>query len=220
MRKRPAGITNEEYDELSGQIRKMLNDYSNHFLGESSPKLTDMSWDFNALRGKILTLLDKYFLEIPAKEKKYVDEYYVKLTNGHLGREIVDTQRLGCEICGSNKNVDLAHIIPRSIEKKLPEKDRWDLLGKNLKNLFILCPNHHRLFDRGMLSKSEWDKLTLKGKYPPAKDFFYNVLLLRQKHFWDTNKSSLDLDNFFIRAYGGMKNSPFYHWIEKYCPKK
>lgn len=53
-----------------------------------------------------------------------------------------------CCICGFDRAVDLAHIVPRRDGGKV-EKD----------NIYILCPNHHRVFDRGLLTTDEKTRL-------------------------------------------------------------
>lgn len=53
-----------------------------------------------------------------------------------------------CLVCGFDRCIDRAHIVP--IAKGGPGVS-W--------NLFPLCPNHHRLYDRGLLTKDEKGKL-------------------------------------------------------------
>lgn len=55
-----------------------------------------------------------------------------------------------CLICGWDTFVDVHHINPKRHN------------GTNdLTNLIGLCPNHHRMADRGMISKSELNRLVL-----------------------------------------------------------
>jgi predicted restriction endonuclease len=58
---------------------------------------------------------------------------------------VIFKRNLSCEICGENRSVDKCHIIP----------NRTGGLKED-KNLLYLCPTHHRLFDRFMLTKKEW----------------------------------------------------------------
>jgi len=55
-----------------------------------------------------------------------------------------------CCICGWDKaSVDWAHITPRN--------EGGDY---NYKNIVPLCPNHHRLFDIGLLTAKEAQQIT------------------------------------------------------------
>jgi len=49
-----------------------------------------------------------------------------------------------CEICGFDRYVEKAHIIPRCLGG-----------GRSKSNTVILCPNHHRLLDLGRLTSDE-----------------------------------------------------------------
>ena len=49
-----------------------------------------------------------------------------------------------CLICGFKRAIDFCHIISRKNNGKL-----------NKNNIVLLCPNHHRLFDRNRLTKDE-----------------------------------------------------------------
>jgi predicted restriction endonuclease len=49
-----------------------------------------------------------------------------------------------CQLCGFDRYVEWAHLIPRS--------DGGTVISDNIA---ILCPNHHRLFDHGLLSAEE-----------------------------------------------------------------
>ena len=50
----------------------------------------------------------------------------------------------GCEICEFNRYIEKCHIIPK-------QYGGWD--GRD--NVLILCPNHHKLLDAGMLNIEE-----------------------------------------------------------------
>jgi hypothetical protein len=53
-----------------------------------------------------------------------------------------------CKICGYNKFVDVAHIVPIK-----DFSDNTLLMEVNHKdNLLYLCPNHHKEFDNGLLN--------------------------------------------------------------------
>lgn len=50
----------------------------------------------------------------------------------------------GCVICGESRSVDAAHLIPAKLGGA-----GW------IPNIIPLCPNHHRIFDKGELTDAE-----------------------------------------------------------------
>ena len=89
-------------------------------------------------------------------------------------REIVSNRNLSCEICGENRTVDKCHIIPRKIGGTLD----WD-------NIVILCPTHHRLLDRFMLSRPEYAAIDWSIKSPASQEYAATTILENHKKFWD-----------------------------------
>ena len=53
-----------------------------------------------------------------------------------------------CELCGYDRVLDIAHVIPKVKGGKLL-----------LNNVLLLCPNCHRLFDCNLLTEDEKEKL-------------------------------------------------------------
>lgn len=64
-----------------------------------------------------------------------------------------------CEICEHSRCIDLAHIKPRNEGGKLVKE-----------NVLVLCPNDHRAFDKGKLTKEEF--LKVKAKVRAAEKMF------------------------------------------------
>ncbi len=89
----------------------------------------------------------------------------------HIG--IIRRRHKPCEICGENRSTDMCHILP-------------DQLGgpKNIDNLLILCPTHHRLFDSHILSRSEYAQLDWSTKSEPAQVYVETVIFKAQQSFW------------------------------------
>lgn len=56
-----------------------------------------------------------------------------------------------CEICGFDRLVEQAHIIPARLNGP-----------KTAYNILDLCPNHHRLFDRNLLTQFEFEKIAAR----------------------------------------------------------
>ena len=69
--------------------------------------------------------------------------------NKSYKRELPDC----CEICGFNRAIEYCHIIEVS-------KGGFT----NIDNIVVLCPNHHRLFDRNELTKQEFNILVKSYK--------------------------------------------------------
>lgn len=78
-----------------------------------------------------------------------------------------------CEICGKNRALTIAHIIPRALGG--PDDD-W--------NLLFLCANHHYLFDSGRLTKEEWFSVNWSTKGTEAQYYIEKVRLEQHKIFW------------------------------------
>ena len=63
-----------------------------------------------------------------------------------------------CAICGMNRSVDRAHLIPRRIAVGVIGLSKYkDYDGINI---VPLCKNHHFLFDSNRLNDDEWGKLS------------------------------------------------------------
>lgn len=64
----------------------------------------------------------------------------ISITNQRRYGYIYERYGGKCLVCGFNSIIEICHIIPRYIG------------GTNEpSNLIVLCPNHHAMFDRGML---------------------------------------------------------------------
>lgn len=49
-----------------------------------------------------------------------------------------------CQICGFDRYVELCHLIPKRIGG-----------GHSIENIVLLCPNHHKILDNGLLNREE-----------------------------------------------------------------
>lgn len=89
-------------------------------------------------------------------------EYYVKLyaPRSSEGRKARIKKELDdkCAICGFERALDIAHIVPAANNGPL---DSWNCLQ--------LCPNHHRLFDNNALTEDEFSKIEKKVKEAKVK---------------------------------------------------
>lgn len=103
---------------------------------------------------------DKYYLNSYCndceKERnlKYIKEHPEwSRKNNQLGHFKWKMKMTGgkCQICGEDRTLDVAHIIPRNGKDRRRLEPRDNLLG--------LCPTHHRLFDEDKLNKEEYAKI-------------------------------------------------------------
>lgn len=88
--------------------------------------------------------------------------------------EIISNRNLSCEICEENRTVDKCHIIPRKFGGTL-----------DFDNIIILCPTHHRLLDKFMLSPQEYAAIDWSIKSPAAQSYANSTILENHKKFWD-----------------------------------
>ena len=89
----------------------------------------------------------------------------------HIG--VIRRRNMPCEICGENRSTDRCHIVPNSLGGPAQND-----------NLLILCPTHHRLFDRHMLSRAELAQIDWSKKSDSAQAFIKSVVLKAQNTFW------------------------------------
>ena len=89
----------------------------------------------------------------------------------HIG--IIRRRNMPCEICGENRSTDNCHILPNCMGGT-----------GSIENLLILCPTHHRLFDRHMLSRSEYAQIDWATKSESAQIYVEKVILKAQQSFW------------------------------------
>lgn len=92
---------------------------------------------------------------------------------------VIFKRNVSCEICGENRSIDKCHIIP----------NRTGGLKED-NNLLYLCPTHHRLFDRFMLTKKEWCSIDWDRKEPAAQVYAETVTLDAHKKFWERIEKS------------------------------
>lgn len=89
----------------------------------------------------------------------------------HLG--VIRRRNMPCEICGENRSTDSCHILPNHMGGPA-----------SVQNLLVLCPTHHRLFDRHMLSRSEYAQIDWSSKSEPAQSYVETVILKAHQTFW------------------------------------
>lgn len=114
----------------------------------------------------------------------------------------IKNRNLPCEICGENRSTDRCHIVPSKFKGTA-----------EINNILILCPTHHRLFDRCMLSKAEWAVIDWDRKSIPSQKYAYSVLFEAHKVFWAKIESEGEPEK--IRGYEVNEKVFFRHVIEE-----
>ncbi len=108
---------------------------------------------------------------------------YGKLKAHHKkGRKTVIVKKK-CLICGFDRVLDRAHLIPRRVTKGLIGYQKLGLFNK--KNVILLCRNCHFLFDHNRLNEEEWIKLR-----PILNGFREDILMIANSNLIPVNKRS------------------------------
>ena len=155
-------------------------------------------FDYNGIKG---ILYKAFFVEMENRRfnkksikqlerEKLFDSDYADARRG----EIISNRNVACEICGENRSTDQCHIIPRKLGGTL-----------NADNVLILCPTHHRLLDRFMLSKTEYASINWILKSKPSQFYAKEVTLENHKKFWNR----IDEGNF-------SKIPPYEEWRDEW----
>lgn len=100
-------------------------------------------------------------------------KYDIKEMRSIRGLPVISNRNPSCEICGENRSIDKCHIIPAKFGGTC-----------NSDNIIILCPTHHRLLDRFMLSKQEYASINWLLKSKPSQHYADKILLENHKKFW------------------------------------
>lgn len=78
-----------------------------------------------------------------------------------------------CQICGEKRITNLCHIIPRA-----------EGGADDARNILLLCPTHHFLFDHARLTKSEFNKISMSQMLDETKAYFISVHQKRHELRW------------------------------------
>ncbi|KPL19058.1 MAG: hypothetical protein AMJ92_05020 [candidate division Zixibacteria bacterium SM23_81] len=171
---RPPGLTNEEFQVMLDELGKIFRSFEKKAIehrGGSSLLLIHL------LEEEVFRIFRETFLK-PSENRPFQKGTYVRATFHKLTNEAVLKQNIPCEICGENRAIDVCHIIPSRLRG-----------GKGMGNVLLLCPTHHRLFDRCMLSEEEWNKIDWSRKSKRAQFYVQKVLRIAHKKFWEELKA-------------------------------
>ncbi|MEZ8511221.1 HNH endonuclease [Vibrio splendidus] len=117
-------------------------------------------------------ILKSFYLSLENRSFN-VDRPISKLKAEVKHHGIIKNRNIPCAICGENRSIDKCHIIP-------------DKLGglREDSNLLYLCPTHHRLFDRFLLSQEEWVKIDWSRKSVVSQKYVDSVTLPSHRLYW------------------------------------
>jgi hypothetical protein len=162
--KRPAGITNEEFMKYAERLERIFV--------KAGTRTSSLYMD-------VLSLFREAFLK-PSQNRPFQSGTYVRLEFGVPTNESTKKQAIPCEICGENRTTDICHIIPNRLRGT-----------KKVDNTLFLCPTHHGLFDRCMLSQDEWDRIDWSRMSQKAQSYAHKVLKVAHEKFWKKVESGI-----------------------------
>lgn len=110
----------------------------------------------------------------PSDNKEFSESFYSRKYAEIKWEGFIYKRNIPCQICGENRSIDRCHIIPARLGGTLSNE-----------NLLFLCPTHHRLFDRFMLSEAEWGVIDWESKSVESQRYAESVTLEKQKMFWN-----------------------------------
>ena len=100
-----------------------------------------------------------------------------------------------CQICGFDRYVEVCHLIPKRIGG-----------GHSGDNILLLCPNHHKILDYGLLNREEiaylekmiYDAIDKHKENLKIQEYLYFLLRLKQNppkwlqygNIWKARKSN------------------------------
>ncbi len=115
---------------------------------------------------------------------------------------IIRRRNVSCEICGENRSTDRCHIVPNRLGGPATAD-----------NILILCPTHHRLFDRFMLSRTEFARVDWTSKSEGAQHYVESHTLPAHEQFWAKVERN---EQEWLGRYGGPKDKGYF----EFCAEK
>lgn len=134
----------EQYSKWGKQWRLMnadkVRERSHLYWEKNKSRLTAQYREYRKQNIEEIRRYDRLRSRKNKEQKRGYYRIYHQKAVGSLGKS--------CQICGENRVIDVAHIIPR----------RFNGNGAP-GNLLYLCPTHHVLFDRQRLTEDEYNKI-------------------------------------------------------------
>lgn len=154
----------EKVDELAAHVREFAK------LADRSRSLNAIKWGWYEIEKMIFRA---FFVELENKPfKNITNETLLSLKTSLIHEGVINSRNKSCEICGENRSTDRCHILPARLGG-----------GAEVNNCLILCPTHHRLFDRFMLSRNEYAAIDWDLKSEPSRIYADEVVLVAHRKF-------------------------------------
>lgn len=185
-------------DTIKGLSRN-LNVYSGDTANDLFNKMSDARNNVDLIADEARKIFQECLkrclnsnIKIPEPSVKWEKDEYGNILENCLSRN-----KPPCEICGEIRKSQFCHIIPRQLGGSNKET-----------NIIWLCPTHHSCFDKGVLSKEEWNTIDWRGRSEIVRSFVSEVFLLRQQDYWKGQKVYVDMVYY---SYEPLKK-----WVKKY----
>lgn len=140
-----------------------------------------------------------FFIELEKRPFQAPTTEQIQRLKANIVHEgIIEKRNLPCEVCGENRSIDRCHIIPKKLGGSCSSN-----------NIIILCPTHHRLFDRFMLSKAEFCAINWEQKSLAAQEYVMSITLQSHRIFWKDAQEKKQ----FLMEYEKQSLTPFMRYI-------
>lgn len=139
IRKPGESRTGRHFPRIKIDLKKIIE------LNEKGKTLTEIAQILGVSYGTLIYRLKKHGLRA-RRDLRRLDPSLKGLS--YHKRKVASQLEMKCAVCGEDRAVDLCHIAPA--------KDGHPLI---VENTIVLCPTHHRLFDKGALNNEELEQI-------------------------------------------------------------
>ena len=168
------------FDETS-RFRDEISSIFSDFVNKHKELSMEIISEVLTLRNRMYSLLNswvgskrlenKFGIKIPLDSTPLSFDVYLEKQGASSSKKYKP-----CEICGEDRIINYAHILPRGGGGV-----------SNEKNYLYLCPTHHHLFDFERLTKEEWNKLDFSNKLEAAQEYIKEYKMPLLEKFWKNN---------------------------------
>lgn len=154
-----------QYKKLLSSLMKDVSHFSNV---AASKCIMSSSYQIEMM------ILRAFFIDLENRKFQAPNKNALLDLRANITHEgLIQGRNITCEVCEENRSVDKCHIIPRKLGG-----------SANHGNILVLCPTHHRLLDRFMLSRSEYGQIDWERKSKASRQFAESVILKGHRFFW------------------------------------
>lgn len=183
----------EKIPEYQNKLYQLEKDIKQFALTASKSTTFTCSYEIEKI------IFRAFFIELEKRPfQAPTTEQLQRLKANIVHEDIIEKRNIPCEICGENRSVDRCHIIPKRLGGSASSH-----------NIIILCPTHHRLFDRYMLSRAEFCSIDWERKSLAAQEYVMSITLQSHRTFWNDAQEKKR----FLMEYEKQSLSPFIRYI-------